>query len=388
MSISLKKWTSIDRGFEPVYSVFHFVMRKLTRLSHKTRDEIVIIKLFGMGSIVRLMDMCEERGVDTSRLTIVTSHSHKELCQLWGLKGIFIHTHSILALARGCWDAVSAVGSIRPRLIVDFERCSSLVGTFRTILAWRSGCRTVSFEQRSLESVNALIYPVDRLSQEQIFSEGIRHFPVLAKARNLNVVPIDIGKIIVNINASELLEVRRYDLDRFASAIRSIHRQRPMARFYLSGVKAERNYVQKLADVLTGLPVYNTAGEWTLTRLINELADCELLITGDSAPLHLGRYMKVTTLSIWGPTQPGHFGYLRSDKFEILSLDMPCSPCFLHPRSKPATACKGAITCMKQLDPDIIASVATKLLSTTETTREVVTPGKLSLSTFRAVDAV
>jgi len=388
MSISIKRWARIDQVIEPVYQAFHFLMRPLTAVKDGQRDHVVVIKLFGLGSIVRFLGLCEESGVDLSRTTIVTSDSHKELCQIWGLTAVFIPTNSAWALARGCWTAIKEIRRESPRLIVDFERCSNFIGIFRTVMAWRAGCQTLSFEQRSLASRKAIVHSVDRLSQLQIFHEGIKHLPIAGKSRKVNSIPLDTGKIIVNCNASELLATRRYDLPSFATAISSIHQRHPSARFLLSGVKSERNNVQQLADLLNGLPVQNVAGDWTLERLMTELADCDLLITIDSAPLHLGKYMNVATLSIWGPTQPAHFGYPVSEGFQVASLAMDCSPCFLHPRSTPALACNGAITCIKQLRPDTVASIAVMMLSRSEAMREVITPVNLHLSPVQAVNAV
>jgi hypothetical protein len=388
MSVAISIWMALDRLIKPVYRVFHYVMMRSTRIKSVNTHQVVVIKLFGLGSIVRLIEMCEDRGVDFSKIVIITSDSHREFCELCSLKAIYINTSSTWTLARGCLKAVLAVARIQPQIIVDFERCSNLVGILRTFMAWRSGCQALSFEQRTFSSSKAVIHPVDRLSQQQIFHEGLQHFPIDRKHRRFSTIPIDTGKVIVNINASDLLASRRYGLPLFASAIRLIHRDHPSLRFYLSGIKSERNYVQRLTEELKGLPVENVAGEWSLGKLMKELADCELLITVDSAPLHLGKYLNVTTLSLWGPTQPAHFGYSASARFKILSLELTCSPCFLHPLSKPAIACNGAVTCMKELSPEAVASAAIEILSESQTIREVSTPVNLRVESAPSVNAV
>src|SRR5688572_32396415 len=131
MTVSLKSWMRIDKAFGPVYRAFHQIMLRLTVVG-ADREHVVIIKLFGMGSIIRLLGMCEEHGIDLSRVTLITSDSNRELCELWGLNSVLISTSSLRGLVSGSIAAAAEARRLRPAVIVDYERCSNLVGIFRT----------------------------------------------------------------------------------------------------------------------------------------------------------------------------------------------------------------------------------------------------------------
>jgi ADP-heptose:LPS heptosyltransferase len=184
------------------------------------------------------------------------------------------------------------------------------------------------------------------------------------------------GKIIVNINTSNLLPARKYDRESFATVISGLLEKRKDAVVLLTGTADEREFVQKLSIQFNNRSVINVAGEWTLAQFMEELSDCELFITGDSAPLHLAVSMNVATLALWGPTQPGHFGYLDAPCLRSVSLNMACAPCFLHPHSRPAQSCKGTITCMRNLTPALVETAAREMIATLPSTREITYPLK------------
>jgi hypothetical protein len=374
MSVSLTSWVTIDRLFAPVRRLVQFAIRPITFLSTENSGDVVVMKFFGLGSIIRMLSLSEERGVDLSRVVIVTFAANAELCRVWGVRAIFIRNNSLLEMFLTSMAAIRDVRSMKPRLCVDFERGSHLVAIFRTLVSWRAGCKAIGFEMRAHNSKTASVYAIGGMSQIDIFLTGIKEFPVGGIKRMSAWTDVARGKAIININASTLLPERKYGLDAFARVIERLISRRGDLVVYLTGSVDERYYVQQLANRFDARRVVNVAGKWTLALLIAELADCELFITCDSAPLHLAASMNVPTLALWGPTQPDHFGYKDTRTMHTLSLRLKCSPCFVHPRSTPAIACKGAITCMRDLSPDVVETKASEIMETLPSSREVIFP--------------
>jgi ADP-heptose:LPS heptosyltransferase len=225
------------------------------------------------------------------------------------------------------------------------------------------------------------------LTQLEIFLKGINNLPRNRQEQHRapTWMDIDDGKVIININTSDLLAARRYQLESFVSLIKQLSAINSSLRFYLTGTANEHGYVQRLADHLDPLRIINVAGQWSLKKFAHELTSCKLFITGDSAPLHLAASMNVVTIAIWGPTQPQHFGYKVTDTFHPITLDLPCSPCFLHPGSKAARACNGKITCTKDLTPDSIVAKAIGVMAGSPSSREVILPTKLARRPVNAI---
>jgi ADP-heptose:LPS heptosyltransferase len=377
---SLTRWIKIDRLFAPAAMLSRWILEPLTIIQSGAVKDVVVMKFFGMGSLIRFFSLCEQNDVDLSRIVLLTFSANKEVCEMWGVRGIFIDKGSIGEMTRGSINALRSLSRLKPHLLLDLERNSNLAAVFRAVAAVFAGCRSIGFELRSRQSRVCTVYSVTELNQHEIFLKGIEALPPQRHKhrRAATTTDIDGGKVIININTSELLPARRYDVESFASVIQRLSEFNPRFTFYLTGSANEREYVQRLTDQLEPLRVINVAGQWSLKQFAHELSECRLFITGDSAPLHLAASMNVTTIAIWGPTQPHHFGYHASGTFHPLTLSLPCSPCFLHPGSRAAKACNGKITCMKDLAPGFIVAQVIGVMSTLPSSREVIFPIELA----------
>ena len=86
-----------------------------------------------------------------------------------------------------------------------------------------------------------------------------------------------------------------------------------------------------------------------------------LLVTNDSAPLHLASAMNTPTVAVFGPTVPAFgFGPLaeRAAVAEHLSLD--CRPCDQH---GPQRCPLGHWRCMREISPEQVAQLARSIIT-------------------------
>ncbi len=111
-----------------------------------------------------------------------------------------------------------------------------------------------------------------------------------------------------------------------------------------------------------GAEVMDFVGRTDFLELAALVKNADILITGDSAPLHLGSAYGVTTAVIFGPTVPAFgFGPYRQ-KSVIIQKELPCRPCNIHgPRKCPL----GHHRCMRDIAPEEVLSAVRKLLSET-----------------------
>jgi len=109
-----------------------------------------------------------------------------------------------------------------------------------------------------------------------------------------------------------------------------------------------------------GAEVMDFVGKTDFLELAALIKNADILITGDSAPLHLGSAYGVTTTVIFGPTVPAFgFGPYRQ-KSVILQKELPCRPCNIHgPRKCPL----GHHKCMRGISPGEVLEAAKKLLT-------------------------
>lgn len=368
---SAKSLLWIDRLFSPLYTFAKFLLTKPTYNKKNQSDQVVVIKLMGMGSIIRFASLCEEYQVDKTNVTMITFLHHREVCGIFGFGTICIRT-TVVGFLIDCFAAMRKVRLIKPSYLVDFERCSHAVSVFRVLLARLSNSFAISFDVYNENHQSSYsIYNVNSLTFKEMLLTGINLIPKLPVNPNRITLPVQHNKVLININASDFLYARRYSIVGYKDLIKKLNQENPALKFYLTGSIDEFNYTQQVVDDLKGLPIENCCGQWTIHQLIDELSSCALLITGDSGPLHLAVFLGTETLALWGPTQPEHFGYENNLTLDSLTLKLACSPCFTQPKSKPTIACHGRIDCLGQLTSDQVFKSANKILSGLASERNV-----------------
>lgn len=106
----------------------------------------------------------------------------------------------------------------------------------------------------------------------------------------------------------------------------------------------------------------SAAGELTLLAAAELIGRCGVVVTNDSAPLHLASAMGTPTVAIFGPTVPDFgFGPL-SPRASVVGVDtLPCRPCDRH---GPQRCPLGHHRCMRDISPALVAERALTLLQT------------------------
>ncbi len=105
--------------------------------------------------------------------------------------------------------------------------------------------------------------------------------------------------------------------------------------------------------------VVNLVGKTSLPELVALLAASNLLITGDSGPMHIACAVRTPVVALHGPTDPELSGPTAPDAI-VLRRTLWCSPCY----DASATAeCRfGNPVCMKELPPQLVYTAALRQL--------------------------
>lgn len=104
----------------------------------------------------------------------------------------------------------------------------------------------------------------------------------------------------------------------------------------------------------------NLAGKTSLTQLAALLQRADLLISGDSGPLHMGVACDTPIIGIYGPTNPALNGPVSPDA-TILHSDIWCSPCYTG--RAPADCRFYTTQCMKNVLPAQVFAAAQQKLA-------------------------
>ena len=145
---------------------------------------------------------------------------------------------------------------------------------------------------------------------------------------------------------------KAYPLDLMEQVIAELTKRENYHIFLLGGGKAEkialRPIARKYKNVVSMAEIkHSFIDEYAL------LAKCELMLTMESANMHLASLVDTQAMTIWGPTSPacGYLGYNQVVEDDI-QLDMECRPCSIT-GDKP---CKfNDFPCLKNIKPEYIA---------------------------------
>jgi len=71
----------------------------------------------------------------------------------------------------------------------------------------------------------------------------------------------------------------------------------------------------------------NMAGRTELRELISMISECDVLVTNDSGPMHIGYAVRTPVVAIFGSTSPVHTGPVGKKDIAI-KKNLDCAPCF------------------------------------------------------------
>ena len=145
---------------------------------------------------------------------------------------------------------------------------------------------------------------------------------------------------------------KAYPLEQMEEVIAELCKRENYRIFLMGGGKQEKIALRKIArkykNVVSMAEVkHSFIDEYAL------LAKCDLMLTMESANMHLASLVDLQAMTVWGPTSPacGYLGYNQMVEDDI-QLDMDCRPCSIT-GDKP---CKfGDFRCLKNIKPEYIA---------------------------------
>ncbi len=152
---------------------------------------------------------------------------------------------------------------------------------------------------------------------------------------------------LVGVHASGGRPSKQWHLDRFSDAARAVS-QRTGATIVLTGSAADRPLVDAVRARLGGIPVVDACGESDLIELAALLGALDVLMTGDTGPMHLAAAVGTPVVALFGPSDPRRYGP-QGNHHRVLRVDLPCSPC--NQVRLPPERCRGHVPdCLDQID--------------------------------------
>jgi ADP-heptose:LPS heptosyltransferase len=132
--------------------------------------------------------------------------------------------------------------------------------------------------------------------------------------------------LLLNANASDMLPLRRWQLERYAELARRLLASYPELYIAFTGAPDEAAAAVKLARDVGSSRCISLAGRTTLRQLLVLYTLADVLVTNDSGPAHFATLTPIEVVTLFGPETPALFG-ARTPRNTVLWAGIACSPC-------------------------------------------------------------
>jgi len=171
---------------------------------------------------------------------------------------------------------------------------------------------------------------------------------------------LDRNKPIVAISPGAKSDIKRWPAENYVKLTERLA-ERLGAQIIMVGDKRDRALIKGIVSSVKR-DITDLSGKTTLCQLASLLGRSDLLITNDSAPLHIAGAVGTKVLAIFGPTDSNAYGPTGKDD-RVMMKKLDCSPCA-------KAQCKYKHECMKDLKVDEVFNTAKEMLHSNVIARE------------------
>jgi ADP-heptose:LPS heptosyltransferase len=155
--------------------------------------------------------------------------------------------------------------------------------------------------------------------------------------------------ILLNPNASDMLPLRRWPVQRYAELARRLIEKFPSVYVCVTGAPEEAEHSQQFVSAVNSPRCFSMAGKTSLRQLMLLYCLADALVTNDSGPAHFAALTKIQVITLFGPETPRLFG-AHSPRSHVIWKNIACSPCVSAYNNR-RSVCNNNI-CMQQIRID------------------------------------
>jgi ADP-heptose:LPS heptosyltransferase len=380
MNLRMVRWVDICVGIPLTYLVFYLkkicgYAPKLSPL--KDYKKILLVKFWGVGNVVMLLPAAQaiKEKYPDAQLDFLTLLNNKEVSMdanifnnIYTLdikrsnKFILTFFKTLLLLKNKNYD-----------LIIDFEQFArfsallcSLIGK-KNIIGFntRGQHRHFLFTSCVIYDNNVHIsksfYGLAELAGA-VHKNYIRAIPLVCQQHEVRVMEETLRNwgifkedilVILHVGTSENFSLRRWPPEYFANLADKLL-ENFSAKIILTGLSHEVVLGNKVIEHMKNKEmVINTCGKFDFNQFISLLKLSDLVVSADTAPVHLASCLSVPIVGLYGPNTPFLYGPWGDNNIWFYKK-LDCSPCITNYNAK-INRCRhpeGEGACMRKISVD------------------------------------
>ncbi|MGB2867195.1 MAG: lipopolysaccharide heptosyltransferase II [Bacteroidota bacterium] len=244
--------------------------------------------------------------------------------------------------------------SLRSALLVRMAGIPRRVGFSTSAGRWlltdrvqyRSGIHEI---ERNISLLSALGFNVTGHELPRVYPSDADRDAVERLFQGLSMDP---SAPMVGVAPGTIWNTKRWPKERFAEVVRRLGSEG--FEVLLVGGDEDTDLCQEIKVLADSTRVRNVAGKFTLLQSAEALRRCKVLLTNDSAPMHLGVAVQTPVVALFGATVP-EFGFAPYGAKDIVleTKGLSCRPCSIHGGNKCPI---GTFECMLRITPESVLS--------------------------------
>ncbi len=359
--------------------------------------KILLIKLFGMGSIVLAMPAVRalKRKYPGTALYFLTFAGNEQILTLSDMipeERIYtVRVDSYLTILADTMRSLFSLWREEIDVSVDMEFFSRFTAIFSFFTRSRHRIGFYGFHIEGLKRGNFMDFQISynhTLHTSRLFMTLLKPFGMteedydpelpgvaptphfretitqLMSRENASCRPDEMEQwLIINPNTSDLVRLRKWPADHFAAMATTLLERHPFLGVIFIGSRAERAFTESLCNRFAGSNhahrVVNLAGRTSLGTLLDLFHFGDLLVTNDSGPAHLASLTEIPSIVLFGPETPDLYAPLGG-RARCIYLGLDCQPCITVYNGK-RSHCRSNI-CLQRITPESVVEIAEESL--------------------------
>ncbi|MFH0839005.1 MAG: glycosyltransferase family 9 protein [Candidatus Omnitrophota bacterium] len=210
----------------------------------------------------------------------------------------------------------------------------------------------ISMQERHLWKLKNLGIRTDGAQLSVMFDEQDKAYI----SESLRTYGMTFGDTIICVSPGARSHIKRWPEEKFLELCEKLT-DKIKTPIVLIGDKQDRAVTRKISLALKN-KIFDLSGLTTICQLACLLKNSVLLISNDSAPVHIAGSTNTPVVAIFGPTDPLKYGPASAFS-AVVKKNLTCSPCEV-------AQCKFNHECMQQIGVDEVFEQVTSVLTRTQ----------------------
>jgi ADP-heptose:LPS heptosyltransferase len=337
----------------------------------KSKKRILVIRFSALGDVAMTVPMIASLAAQypEHEVIVLTRKNYTELFSMISgnisvVGADLKDTHAGLS---GLLILFSEIRKLKPNVVVDLH--SVLRSHLLRILFALTGVKTRKInkgrreKEKLTRQTNKVFLPLLSTFERYalVFKRaGFRINPYLRPVLNplLTREFSETGKIQIGIAPFAKHEGKIYPPEKTEEVIRLLSEENLYRIVLFGGGKKETEMLEKFQSKYPH--TISIAGKYNLTDEISLMRQLKVMVTMDSANMHLAALAGTQVVSIWGATHSyAGFGAWDQPESNKVEIELDCRPCSVYGNK---TCFRGDMACMNRISPEMIIEKIKKCL--------------------------